>query len=88
LKFQLGVTAGLGTALHNFLGQQSLSLRNEKYNPGGQSWEEMRISREEDRTFLPQIVQCCLNEADFGPRLVKLTNEQLKANMKMNAWQH
>lgn len=61
-QFQLGVIVGLGTTLHNFMGQQSLSLRNLQNNPGGQCWAEMCIFWEGYKPFLPQIVQCYLNE--------------------------
>ena len=38
----------------------------------------MHIYGEEDRAFLLQIVQCCVNEAKSRPRLAKLADGQLK----------
>lgn len=51
-------------------------------------WEEMHISLWEDRAFLLRIVQCYLGEVEFGPRLPRPADGQLKENVIVNVWRY
>lgn len=82
----LAVAAGSVTALRNFLGQQSLSLRNAQNNLGGRCLGR-NVNFWRGRQSLPS--QDCVmlsSEAESGPRLAGLADEQLKVNVSVNAW--
>jgi len=87
-QFQIARVVNPVIALCNFLGQQSLPLKMWQCKTEDSHWVEISIFWEERRALPLRIVQCCLGEAESGPRLPKPANGQLKADVNVNAWKY